>query len=194
MRACLLALVLVACGGDSATNDATTTPSDTRDTQDTTTPGTLAFEPDDVTGEAVALVLASATTDRLTFDVVTRGFRADDLIMSVGFRLTYDPSVLAFVSATPGPAWQDAVTMASGATPGIVVAGVAHPHAFYEEPAAPTGDVVLYTIVFDVASVASAPMTLVARRSRALVWPGGDDPERVLDVRFADGKLAVEPP
>jgi hypothetical protein len=185
-----LALASPACG-DSASSPAGDG-ADTAAEAETVTPRTLAYRPDATSGEAVTLSLVSLDADTLVVDVVTRGFRADDQIMAVGLRLTYDPAVLSFASATPAPPWQDAVTMASGATPGVVVAGVAHPHPFYEEPQAPSGDVSLFRLTFGVVAPGPTPLALVASRSRAAVWPSGADPERVLQVGWVGGALVLE--
>lgn len=188
-----LALALqAACGdGGGAAVEDTSASTDTA-LAETVTPPTLVFRPGATSGEVVTLALVSLDADTLVVDVVTRGFRSDDQIMAVGLRLTYDPAVLAFTSVTPDPLWQDAVTMASGATPGVVVAGVAHPHPFYEEPRAPAGDLTLFRLTFSVVAPGPTPLALVASRSRAAMWPSGADPERVLHVGWVGGELAVE--
>lgn len=128
--------------------------------------------------EAVVIEGVSLDATRLVIDVAVRRLRPDDRVMAIGYRLRFDPTVLAFESASPGQAWATGISLASGAVPGVVVAGVAHPHPFYEEPLAPLGDHVLHRLTFSVKALAPTSLSLEAGRSRAFVWPEGDDPER----------------
>jgi len=155
--------------------------------------GELAFRAPAADGEAIVVELVALDATRLVIEVVARGLRPDDQVMAVGVRLRYDPAALAFVSAAPGERWSAGVTLASGATPGVVVLGVAHPHPFYEDPQAPAGDQVIYRVTFDVRAALPTPLELVARRSRVAVWPSGADPERVIAPRFVGAELVVTP-
>jgi len=191
MKALVCMLLLTACG-DAATPDHDTIDADTADTAEVT-PGTLTFHATPSSGEAVVVRQASLSADELVLEVATSGLQADDQVFAIGARLTYDPDVLSFIDATPGEAWDGAVTDASAARPGTLVLAVAHPHAFFEEPGPPLGDEVLYRLRFAITRVAATPLTLVASRSRALVWPGpSSDPQRRLSISFVGGALTLD--
>lgn len=195
-----VAVALPACGGDSAAKDVAS--GDTGNVEDVTnspdvgddvTSGTLVFEPGPTDGEAVALTLVSLDETSLVIDVVTRGLHDDDQLFALGFRLTYDPAVLRLAEATPGEPWTSRTAMAKEGRPGIVVAGVAHPHAFFEEPGPPLGNVTLYRLRFDVLAVRATPLELVAKRSGVMIWPGeSSPPERVPAPAWVGASLAVE--
>ncbi|MFO0745097.1 MAG: hypothetical protein U1F43_05380 [Myxococcota bacterium] len=194
-----LALALQAACGDSgghARSDAADTAdvSAAPDGDDVETPVPAVFVAGpEATREALRVELASIDEHELVVDVVVRGVHEDDQTFAVGYRLSFDPDVLAFVDATAGAAWSEhGLSMGREGRPGVYVGAVAHPHAFFEDPPAPAGEVVVQRLRFTRKTLGPTPLALVAARSRLSLFFGASSaPDRTFAPEYIGAALAA---
>lgn len=114
---------------------------------------------------------------RITVDVVARG--AVDL-HGAAFRLTYDPTALAFIGASNGPKWsKQALAMAKEGAPGELAVVWAEKGELGFDA---SGETVLGSIVFEVHGRAGTPIRFKNERSQLVdkkgvrveaTWSGG---------------------